>query len=418
MKRQTLLEMVQFVNDTRNCFNEGLMQDVVNMTSNNIFRSLPARRRFIPPYLDPEAEEPQLQEAWLHLQLVYEFFLRFIVSADVDPKIAKRYVDSNFILNILELCDTEDPRERDYLKTILHRAYGKFMTLRSFVRSAITQVFYQAIYECDYRNGISELLEILGSIINGFALPLKEEHRDFLLHGLLPLHKVKHVAPFHQQLAYCTMQYVEKDTRLTVNIIEALLRYWPSTCSSKQVLFLNELEELLELIQPAEFAKVVMPVFKRVAKCIRSSQFQISERALLLWNNDCTMKLVGEHRKPLYPLIMGALYENSRGHWNSTVSGLTFNVLKLMMETDKELFDECGKANATSAADSEKASAMDPREITWETLRKRCQKGLAKGEKSAPPGTYPPVKRKHGIPMKERTMSSGDVGIRVRQSRG
>jgi hypothetical protein len=28
---------------------------------------------------------------------------------------------------------------------------------------------------------VAELLEILGSIINGFALPLKEEHKIFLL---------------------------------------------------------------------------------------------------------------------------------------------------------------------------------------------------------------------------------------------
>ena len=33
-----------------------------------------------------------LEPAWPHLQLVYEFFLRFIVSSDVDPKVAKRYV--------------------------------------------------------------------------------------------------------------------------------------------------------------------------------------------------------------------------------------------------------------------------------------------------------------------------------------
>ena len=35
-------------------------------------------------------------------------------------------------------------------------------------------------------NGISELLEIMGSIINGFALPLKEEHKDFLLRARGP----------------------------------------------------------------------------------------------------------------------------------------------------------------------------------------------------------------------------------------
>ncbi|WZZ43057.1 hypothetical protein YC2023_039316 [Brassica napus] len=37
----------------------------------------------------------------------------------------------------------------------------------------------------------NELLEILGSIINGFALPLKEEHKFFLVRALVPLHKAK-----------------------------------------------------------------------------------------------------------------------------------------------------------------------------------------------------------------------------------
>ena len=46
------------------------------------------------------------------------------------------------------------------------------------------------MYETERHNGVAELLEILGSIINGFALPLKEEHKIFLLKVLMPLHKV------------------------------------------------------------------------------------------------------------------------------------------------------------------------------------------------------------------------------------
>ncbi len=33
------------------------------------------------------------------------------------------------------------------------------------------------MFETERHNGIAELLEILGSIINGFAQPLKEEHK-------------------------------------------------------------------------------------------------------------------------------------------------------------------------------------------------------------------------------------------------
>lgn len=53
------------------------------------------------------------------------------------------------------------------------------------------------------------------SIINGFALPLKEEHKIFLLRVLLPLHKVKLLSVYHPQLAYCVVQFLEKDPSLT-----------------------------------------------------------------------------------------------------------------------------------------------------------------------------------------------------------
>lgn len=41
--------------------------------------------------------------------------------------------------------------------------------------------FYRFVYETEHFNGVGELLEILGSIINGFALPLKVEHKQFLV---------------------------------------------------------------------------------------------------------------------------------------------------------------------------------------------------------------------------------------------
>merc|ERR1719378_1705937 len=120
----------------------------------------------------------------------------------------------------------------------------------------IQHALFQVIYECEAHNGASELLEILGSIINGFALPLKEEHKDYLVRALIPLHKVKTLSAFHQQLSYCMSQYVEKDPRLAYDIIAAMLKFWPISITSKQVIFLNELEETLELTQPTEFYRM------------------------------------------------------------------------------------------------------------------------------------------------------------------
>lgn len=50
------------------------------------------------------------------------------------------------MLKLLELFDSEDPRERDYLKTILHRIYAKFMSLRAFIRKVCFDAFAVFLY--------------------------------------------------------------------------------------------------------------------------------------------------------------------------------------------------------------------------------------------------------------------------------
>ena len=89
-------------------------------------------------------------------------FLRFLESSDFQPNTAKKFIDQKFVLHLLELFDTEDPRERDFLKTVLHRIYGKFLGLRAYIRKHINNIFYRFIYETERHNGIAELLEILG----------------------------------------------------------------------------------------------------------------------------------------------------------------------------------------------------------------------------------------------------------------
>lgn len=50
--------------------------------------------------------------------------------------------------------------------------------------------------------------------------------------------QVGNLAMFHQQLAYCTTQFVEKDPLTAEPIILGLLKYWPVTASAKEVRWL------------------------------------------------------------------------------------------------------------------------------------------------------------------------------------
>lgn len=218
------------------------------------------------------------------------------------------------------------------------------MPLRDFVRKSVMNFFIKISYEYEENNGISELLEILCSIINGFQSPLKPEHIFFLEKGLLPLHKVSHLSVFHTQLQNCIVQYIEKDPKLSVNVINHLLKVWPVTNAAKEVLYLQEFEEIFELASSISLAEVYEQLFLRLSNhCVISNHFQVAERTLFLLNNDHVIKMITESKEQLFPIVLKGLLKNSKHHWNQTVQSLTYNVVKVVMEIDQTLFDSISK---------------------------------------------------------------------------
>jgi len=337
MKRRMLVELIDHLSSSKIWVSEESLKAILQMIRRNLFRPLPPS---LYKDFDPDEDEPTHDPAWVHLQFVYEFLLRFIVSNNTDAKMLKKFIDRAFLLSVIALFKSEDPRERDYLKTILHRIYGKFMSFRSFLRRAINNIFYQVIYVSQRHNGLAELLEILGSIINGFATPLKEEHQRFLRNVLVPLHKVSTLSQYHAQLAYCVVQFIEKDPRLSCIIVGGLLKFWPIITCQKELLYLSELEEVLEMTEQPQFEKLIVPVFKRIAACICSPHFQVAERALFLWNNDVIAAFMSDHRPVILPLLYPALQTNLDRHWNNTVTQLTTHIMQQFMDMDEKLFKE------------------------------------------------------------------------------
>lgn len=380
IKRGMMLEIVEYVKTASSKFPEVVVAAITKMISVNLFRTLtsPPREKKVLQAFDLEEDEPFMDPAWLHLNIVYDLLLAFVQSPENDAKLAKRYVDHSFILRLLELFDSEDPRERERLKTVLHRIYGKFMVYRPFIRKAINNVFYQFVYETEKHNGIAELLEILGSIINGFALPLKEEHKLFLVRTLIPLHKPRCIAMYHRQLSYCIVQFVEKDCKLADTVIRGLIKYWPITNSTKEVLFLAELEEILDATQPAEFQKCMVPLCHQIARCLNSSHFQVAERVLFLWNNNTVDDLIKQNSKVILPIIFPALEKNIDGHWNQAVRSLSLSVRKLFSDRDPELFSECLRKYEEDKV-REKELKMK-QELAWKRLDEIASAKVTSGE--------------------------------------
>ncbi|GBM58546.1 Serine/threonine-protein phosphatase 2A regulatory subunit beta isoform [Araneus ventricosus] len=263
IKRATLNELVDYITAGKGVLTEPVYPEIIRMIACNLFRTLPPSEN---PDFDPEEDDPTLEASWPHLQLVYEFFLRFLESPDFQPVIGKKVIDQKFVL----------------------------------------------------------------------------------------------------QLAYCVVQFLEKDATLTEQVIRGLLKIWPKTCSQKEVMFLGEIEEILDVIELSQFVKIQEQLFKQIARCVSSPHFQVAERALYFWNNEYILSLIEENNQVIMPIMFPALYRISKEHWNQTIVALVYNVLKTFMEMNSKLFDDL-TASYKSERQKEKKKEKERDEL-WKKL--------------------------------------------------
>ncbi|XP_066902522.1 serine/threonine-protein phosphatase 2A 56 kDa regulatory subunit epsilon isoform-like [Halyomorpha halys] len=339
-KTEYLDDLLEFFQQDPGPMSRDIYGQLFDMFSINLCRKVP---QSVKRSYDPEEDSHTMEEAWPHLKLVYEIFIKFLELSSLRLDYSKIYMSDRFLHEIMELMDSDDPREKDMAKTVVHRIYARFCTSRPYLRKELCNILLKFIYDTEFFSGISEILEIFSCIINGLSLPLSEEFVVFLSKVLVPLHKVKNLSTFLHPLTVCLVNFLHKDTKTFKIIIEGLIKYWPKTNSQKQVQFLSEIEEMFEAVDSEGFGQVLVPLFSQLSKCVLSSNFQVVERSLSLYDNPWAWHLIKEHYTMVLPVLMPSLLRMRRGHWNQTVAVLVNNVLKKFKELDPPLFENVVK---------------------------------------------------------------------------
>ena len=78
----------------------------------------------------------------------------------MEVKQLKFYVTAKFVQEFLDLFDSEESVERDYLKNILHKLYAKLVPRRKMIRKAMNECFFALVHENHKFNGAAEILDI------------------------------------------------------------------------------------------------------------------------------------------------------------------------------------------------------------------------------------------------------------------
>ncbi|XP_050262296.1 serine/threonine protein phosphatase 2A 57 kDa regulatory subunit B' beta isoform-like [Quercus robur] len=340
LKRVKLTQLLSILKSSKK-LQDQILAPLMSMLSTNLFRPLPppSNPSISSDLIDDEDSISSFPPTWSHLQIVYDILLRLVIN--MDPETLRNYVNHPFLLNLLSLFRSEDPRERESLKNVYHRIYSRFTFYRSFMRKSMNDVFLHYIFEKERHCGIGDLLEIWGTLINGFTVPLKEEHKLFLMRVLIPLHKTKGMHTYHRQLAYCVSQFVQKEPVLGGVVFRGILRYWPVTNCQKEILLLEELEELVENINPDQYRKLALPLCTQITKCSNSWNSQVAERALFVWNNEHFVKMATLEIEEVFPIVVEGVERNLKWHWSKSVRQFTEIIKEMLENLDSALYSKC-----------------------------------------------------------------------------
>lgn len=297
------------------------IESFINMIKCNIFRPLPiVKKQGLTGETGVEDEEILVDPSWSHLQPVYDIFLQLIVSEQIEMWLLRTFINQKFVSEFLELFDSEEPKEREYLKNILHRLYSKLVPWRKLIRKGITDIFNSLIHENFKFNGTSELQDILASIISGFAIPLREEHIYFFHNTIIPLHKVQTCHKFHLELHRCAMLFLSKDSSLAYPLIVGILKYWPFANFSKQILFLTQLLEILEVCSDnSRLEPLIKDIFKRIIWCVASPHLQVADRTMCYFENEFFINILKHFKHIAFPIIVPVVVYLSDNHWHELI---------------------------------------------------------------------------------------------------
>jgi len=111
-------------------------------------------------------------------------------------------------------------------------------------------------------------------------------------------------------------------------LVEGLLKYWPFANSTKEMMFLTELLEVLDVCEPQKLEPLIVKLFKRLIKCIAGPHLQVkrvytekkekkvADRAMCFFENEHFVNILKTFKSVTFPLVVPVIAQLADTHWH------------------------------------------------------------------------------------------------------
>ena len=280
---------------------------IIEMIEENIFNNNNNKNR----------NEKEIQEYLDSINNIYDILYILINNKECKAQILKEYIKFDFLNKFVNLFKTDIYNERENLKIILHQLYSKLTSKRRLIRGIITNYLNFNIISLNQINGAAELLEVMASIILGYTIPLKDEHINFFKNTIIPLYQMEKCNCFFNNLNRCSMLFLEKDSSLSIILLEKIMEFFSFQSYKIKILFLNEIENILDFCEIEKINLLVEKLFKIIVGCFSEYNITLKEKALSFFENEIFVCIIKRYINISFAIIVPKIYYFRNNPWDN-----------------------------------------------------------------------------------------------------
>ena len=277
-------------------------------------------------------DDCELKEYFDNIKGIYEIFLQTINNNECTPIILKGYIQFNFLNKLIYSFNSDISEERYYLMLILHKLYDKMVQRRKIIRNIIYNYLNYSVIQLKRINGALELLEVMASIIAGYAIPLRNEHIDFFKTIIVPLHNIKECNLFFEKLLRCAIWFLCKDANLSIILLENLLQCFPFKDFNVKSLFLDEIIEILEFCDIIKISPLVKKLCYTIVGCFSQLNLDLTEKALSFFNSEVFISIIKQYKNTSFNIIVPYICYFAEHPWDNNYQ-LSFAIIKNLLKS-------------------------------------------------------------------------------------
>lgn len=283
------------------------MEKLLHMIRLNIFHTRPAINKSV---IFGDSPSMFFLRNERRLRLTYELFESIIHIVFMHIKLddienlfevfkSPSQLEQGLALNALEVITANCPHFMDYVISLANQTIQKFNDGLLDTYCPLISIFRFLVKHYDSNP------------------PSRKAAELFKLH-YYPTLLSPHVGYFYQTLCHLTVIFQARDGSTAMWCYEFLLRKWPSSCASKQVIYLHQMQSLLSTISVSMLPRIQKSLSDVIIDCMTSPNFKVAIAALEMCHDEGFVRtLVGVSTTPTRDFFP-ALNSATR-HWNDNV---------------------------------------------------------------------------------------------------